>query len=155
MQIKTKKQIDIELDKSDLLEAVRDLLAKHGQNITPEELEEVRFINSPQTGIRASLKITEESGVEADSLITPETKVTTIEGSVITTNSKTVVMHEPEPEPEPTPVAVEPETEDPGAVEPSTVEDVMPGVTEMKELVEGDAEQQPVAAPEGRTKLFL
>lgn len=153
MQIKFKKQIDIELDRSDLLEAVRDLLAKHGQVISDAELEEVKFINSPQTGIRATLKVTEES-VDTASVVngtpTDVVKAEVLEPNEPTTTAptaaKTVVMHEPEPEPE---------VEEPGEVEPSTVEDVMPGVDEIKTMVAEPAASNDVPSPEQlRTSLF-
>ncbi|QFR59705.1 hypothetical protein VBApiPXC38_18 [Acinetobacter phage VB_ApiP_XC38] len=144
MQIKFKKQIDIELDRSDLLEAVRDLLAKHGQVISDAELEEVKFINSPQTGIRATLKVTEESVDTASVVNGTPTDVVKAE------------VHEPqvtapvEPEPEP-----EPQAEEPGQVEPSTVEDVMPSVDEIKTMVAEPAANSDVPSPEQlRTSLF-
>lgn len=146
MQIKFKKQIDIELDRSDLLEAVRDLLAKHGQVISDAELEEVKFINSPQTGIRATLKVTEESVDTANVVNGTPTDVVKAEVVDPTPVPKTVVMHEPEPEPE---------VEEPGEVEPSTVEDVMPGVDEIKTMVAEPAASNDVPSPEQlRTSLF-
>ena len=162
MQIKFKKQIDIELDKSDLLEAVRDLLAKNGQSVTTEELEAVKFINSPQTGIRAELKITEESG-DASSIIngtptdvvvtTLEAKVTQIDGGKITPLAAPVPVAE-----EPEPVApVEPEAEEPGDIATATVEDVMPGIAEIKQMVEEPTPVDASAAPSAeslRTSLF-
>ena len=146
MQIKFKKQIDIELDRSDLLEAVRDLLAKHGQVISDAELEEVKFINSPQTGIRATLKVTEESVDTASVVNGTPTDVVKAEVVDPVPVPKTVVMHEPEPEPE---------VEEPGQVEPSTVEDVMPGVDEIKTMVAEPAASNDVPSPEQlRTSLF-
>lgn len=153
MQIKTKKQIDIELDKSDLLEAVRDLLAKHGQSVSDEELDLIKFINSPQTGLRAELKITEESGVEPEPPVSikVDTKTNTVTGYGITTLEKKITAEEPEP--------VQPSTyddEEPGVIAASTVEDVLPSVSEIKAMIE-ENEAAPVTAipPEGRTKLFM
>ena len=144
MQIKFKKQIDIELDRSDLLEAVRDLLAKHGQVISDAELEEVKFINSPQTGIRATLKVTEESVDTANVVNGTPTDVVKAE----VPEPKVTAPVEPEPEPEP-------EVEEPGQVEPSTVEDVMPGIDEIKVMVAEPAASNDVPSPEQlRTSLF-
>lgn len=144
MQIKFKKQIDIELDRSDLLEAVRDLLAKHGQVISDAELEEVKFINSPQTGIRATLKVTEES-VDTASVVNG-TPTDVVKAEV--PEPQVTAPVEPEPEPEP-------EVEEPGQVEPSTVEDVMPGVDEIKAMVAEPAASSDVPSPEQlRTSLF-
>lgn len=144
MQIKFKKQIDIELDRSDLLEAVRDLLAKHGQVISDAELEEVKFINSPQTGIRATLKVTEES-VDTASVVNG-TPTDVVKAEV--PEPQVTAPVEPEPEPEP-------EVEEPGQVEPSTVEDVMPGVDEIKAMVAEPAANSDVPSPEQlRTSLF-
>lgn len=158
MQIKFKKQIDIELDKSDLLEAVRDLLAKNGQSVTTEELEAVKFINSPQTGIRAELKITEESA-DTSSVIngtpTEVVKLEAVTGVYPTAVEVKAITETDSVEPEPTPVAVEPETEEPGEVEPSTVEDVMPGVEEIKQMVEEPVATSAAPSAESlRTSLF-
>lgn len=171
MQIKFKKQIDIELDRSDLLEAVRGLLKQHGQVITDEELEEIKFINSPQTGIRATLKVTEESvdtagiinGTPTDVIGNADIKVSVIDGGKITTQGSqvtaipAVVTHEPEPVPV---QPVEYDDEEPGVIAASTVEDVMPGIDEIKTMV--TTGQEPTASDKSavpsaeslRTSLF-
>lgn len=156
MQIKFKKQIDIELDRSDLLEAVRDLLAKHGQVISDAELEEVKFINSPQTGIRATLKVTEESVdtasvvngtptdvVKADVAANPVTSlgnaVTVVNGTLTTQGTKELDLKNSESGEDP-----EPEVEE-EPVPPNTVEDVMPSIDDVKGMVEDAPEEAPAA----------
>lgn len=124
MQIKFKKQIDIELDRNDLLEAVRDLLAKHGQVISNQELEEVKFINSPQTGIRATLKVTEES-INEDK---PQVEISTAGATVSAVELEPVKAEETVFEPEP--------QEAPGEVATSTVEDVAPADAAVDEVIE-------------------
>lgn len=173
MQIKFKKQIDIELDRNDLLEAVRDLLAKHGQVISDAELEEVKFINSPQTGIRATLKVTEESVdtasvvngtptdvVKADVAANPVTNlgnaVTVVNGTLTTQGTKELDLKNSEPVAEPEP---EPEVDE-EPVPPNTVEDVMPSIDDVKGMVEDAPEEAPAdsssvpSADAIRTSLF-
>lgn len=171
MQIKFKKQIDIELDRNDLLEAVRDLLAKHGQVISDAELEEVKFINSPQTGIRATLKVTEESVdtasvvngtptdvVKSDVAASPVTSlgnaVTVVNGTLTTQGTKELDLKNSEPVAEP-----EPEVDE-EPVPPNTVEDVMPSIDDVKGMVEDAPEEAPAdsssvpSADTIRTSLF-
>ena len=66
MQIQIKKQLKIELDQADIVEAVGDYLIKHGQKVNAEALAEITFVKSPKDGLRASLNLTEESGTEAE-----------------------------------------------------------------------------------------
>lgn len=154
MQIKFKKQIDIELDRSDLLEAIRDLLTKHGQVITDEELDEVKFINSPQTGIRATLKVTEES-VDSTRVVNG-TPTDVVKASVAAPEPEPQVVKTSEPEPvaEPEPVVEE------EPVPANTVEDVMPSIDDVKGMVEEAPEEAPAdsssvpSADAIRTSLF-
>lgn len=153
MQIKFKKQIDIELDRSDLLEAVRDLLAKHGQVISDAELEEVKFINSPQTGIRATLKVTEESVDNAS--VVNGTPTDVVKASVTVPEPQTVGPVEPEP----TSAVPEPEVDE-EPIPPNTVEDVMPSIDDVKDMVEDAPKEAPAdsssvpSAESLRTSLF-
>lgn len=167
MQIKFKKQIDIELDRSDLLEAVRDLLAKHGQVISDAELEEVKFINSPQTGIRATLKVTEESVdtasvvngtptdvVKVDVSSNPVTSlgnaVTVVNGTITTQGTKELDLKNSESGADP-----EPEVDE-EPIPPNTVEDVMPSIDDVKDMVEeAPADSSSVPSADAiRTSLF-
>lgn len=154
MQIQIKKQLKIELDQADIVEAVGDFLLKHNQKVSAAELEAINFVKSPKDGLRATLNITEESGTDTDEVAEPVEKKSIVE-------QPSVVTAEPETETADTaPVADEEEpVEDPGTVEPSTVEDVMPSVDEVAAMVEPVAvveeEEAPVAtAPVSRSALF-
>lgn len=157
MQIQIKKQLKIELDQADIVEAVGDFLLKHNQKVSAAELEAINFVKSPKDGLRATLNITEESGTDTDEAVEPTEKKPIVEQpSVATTEPETETVA-----PDPAPVGEE-EThvEEPGTVEPSTVEDVMPSVDEVAAMVEPVAvveeeEEAPVAtAPVSRSALF-
>lgn len=155
MQIQIKKQLKIELDQADIVEAVGDFLLKHNQKVSAAELEAINFVKSPKDGLRATLNITEESGTDTDEAVEPAEKKPIVEQpSVATTEPETETVA-----PDTAPVGEE-EThvEDPGTVEPSTVEDVMPSVDEVAAMVEPVAvveEEAPVApAPVSRSALF-
>ena len=159
MQIQIKKQLKIELDQADIVEAVGDFLLKHNQKVSAAELEAINFVKSPKDGLRATLNITEESGTDTDTdeVAEPVEKKSIVEQpSVATTEPETETVA-----PDTAPVGEE-EThvEEPGTVEPSTVEDVMPSVDEVAAMVEPVAvveeeEEAPVAtAPVSRSALF-
>ena len=157
MQIQIKKQLKIELDQADIVEAVGDFLLKHNQKVSAAELEAINFVKSPKDGLRATLNITEESGTDTDEVAEPTEKKPIVEQpSVATTEPETETVA-----PDPAPVCEE-ETpvEEPGTVEPSTVEDVMPSVDEVAAMVEPVAvveeeEEATVAtAPVSRSALF-
>ena len=166
MQIQTKRQLKIELDNSDMLQAVNDYLNKHGQRITAEELQEVKFVNSVKDGLRANINITEDTVTDTDGINTDADKAVIGEVTVevqpvselqtaATEHAKakieevglTVVEPTLEVEVEP----VEPiEVVEPGAVEPSTEDDVM-SLDDIKAIVESNdvaAAQAPVAVEE-------
>lgn len=137
MQIQIKKQLKIELDQADIVEAVGDFLLKHNQKVSAAELEAINFVKSPKDGLRATLNITEESGTDTDEAVEPAEKKPTVEQpSVATPEPETVALDPAHAEEEAT-------VEEPGNVEPSTVEDVMPSMDEVAALVE-----QPVAVVE-------
>ena len=156
MQIQIKKQLKIELDQADIVEAVGDFLLKHNQKVSAAELEAINFVKSPKDGLRATLNITEESGTDTDEAVEPAEKKPIVEQpSVATTEPETETVA-----PDTAPVGEE-EThvEEPGTVEPSTVEDVMPSVDEVAAMVEPVAvveeEEAPVTtAPVSRSALF-
>lgn len=81
MQVQIKKQLKIELDQNDIIQAVGLYLAKNDIAVSDVNLNEITFVKSPKDGLRASLNITEEQGD------VPETEV--------------AVNEQPEPEPEP------------------------------------------------------
>lgn len=154
MQIQIKKQLKIELDQADIIEAVGDLLTKHGQRVSQEELTEIIFVKSPKDGLRASLSITEQTGTDFDQ-----------QAEEVVLNEKKPTLEKPvEPIAEPDPA----ETEEPGEVETSTVEDVMPSVDEVAAMRDTQPEETttthvddeeaveaPVEAEEPRKTLFL
>lgn len=156
MQIQIKKQLKIELDQADIIEAVGDLLTKHGQRVSQEELTEIVFVKSPKDGLRASLSITEQTGTDFDQ-----------QAEEVELTEKKPTLEKPvEPIAEPDPV--EAEAEEPGEVETSTVEDVMPSVDEVAAMRDTQPEEPaatyvddeesveaPVEAEEPRKSLFL
>ena len=81
MQVQIKKQLKIELDQNDIIQAVGLYLAQNDIAVSDVNLNEITFVKSPKDGLRASLNITEEQGD------VPETEV--------------AVNEQPEPEPEP------------------------------------------------------
>lgn len=153
MQIQIKKQLKIELDQADIIEAVGDLLTKHGQRVSQEELTEIVFVKSPKDGLRASLSITEQTGTDFDQ-----------QAEEVELTEKKPTLEKPvEPIAEP-----EPAVEEPGEVETSTVEDVMPSVDEVAAMRDTQPEETtttyvddeeaveaPVEAEEPRKTLFL
>lgn len=158
MQIQIKKQLKIELDQADIIEAVGDLLTKHGQRVSQEELTEIIFVKSPKDGLRASLSITEQTGTDFDQ-----------QAEEVVLNEKKPTLEKPvEPIAEPEPAEAETEAEEPGEVETSTVEDVMPSVDEVAAMRDTQPEETttthvddeeaveaPVEAEEPRKSLFL
>lgn len=154
MQIQIKKQLKIELDQADIIEAVGDLLTKHGQRVSQDELAEIVFVKSPKDGLRASLSITEQTGTDFDQQAE--------EVELIEKKPTLEKPAEPIPEPEEDPA------EEPGEVETSTVEDVMPSVDEVAAMRDTQPEEHThtyvddeeaveasVAAEEPRKSLFL
>lgn len=155
MQIQIKKQLKIELDQADIIEAVGDLLTKHGQRVSQEELTEIVFVKSPKDGLRASLSITEQTGTDFDQ----QAEEVELTEKKPTPEKPSEPITEPEEE--------EPVAEEPGEVETSTVEDVMPSVDEVAAMRDTQPEEPttyvddeesveaPVEAEEPRKSLFL
>ena len=144
MQIQIKKQLKIELDQADIVEAVGDYLIKHGQKVNAEALAEINFVKSPKDGLRASLNLTEESGTEAEvhtpikgygtAITTPPSLGVTAEAVVKTPYTEldeptTPVLAVATPDPQPDP-------EEPTEQGPS--EDVMPSLDDIKAAVESN-----------------
>ena len=130
MQIQIKKQLKIELDQADIVEAVGDYLIKHGQKVNAEALAEMTFVKSPKDGLRASLNLTEESGTEAEpqlpnkDYVAAETQVATVENIQAQEEPAEQLVEEVVIKEEPT--------------EQEPVEDVMPSLDEIKEVVESN-----------------
>ena len=154
MQIQIKKQLKIELDQADIVEAIGDYLIKHGQKVNAEALAEMTFVKSPKDGLRASLNLTEESGTEAEPQLPnkdcadAETQAATVED----------IQAQEEPIEQP----VEEVVIEEGPTEQGPVEDVMPSLDEIKEVVESNQPESesttelPVEEPavEERKSLF-
>lgn len=149
MQIQIKKQLKIELDQQDIVEAVGDFLVKHGQKVTADELAEINFVKSPKDGLRATLNITEQTGTDTDEVPEPKPVTTPVAQQ---TETAAVAEEAVTEAPVPTETAVEAE------------EDVMPSIDEMQALRDAEAaaaalpETAPVAEEEApvdmRSKLF-
>ena len=144
MQVQIKKQLKIELDQADITLAIRNFLAANGYTISEAELEKINYVKSPRDGLRAELNITEESGVEAEIQAVVATAVEAAEVD--------------------TPVV---ETEEPGEVATTSVEDVAVNEAVERALVpevEPEDEVEPATAAVAvepsaeeppRTKLFM
>ena len=150
MQIKKKTQLKIELDQNDIVEAVRDFLLKHGQRISDAELAEITFVKSPKDGLRAELNINEATEVADEPVEQPNVGTTENPAVEEAQPVATTVPEESAP------------ADEPGAVEPSTVEDVAPVADEaVADAVDraftpaADEEEEEAVVPQGiPTSLF-
>lgn len=146
MQVQIKRQLKIELDQADITAAVKSFLAAAGHNISDDDLAKINYVKSPQTGLRAELSISDE--VVADEPVAPvdmgarisnlEVSVQAIDGKVTSVAAAQVGTTENPAveETQPVPTAVPEESapaDEPGQVEPSTVEDVAPVAEEAVE----------------------
>ena len=109
MQVQIKRQLKIELDQADITSAVGNFLAANGYQISDEDLARINFVKSPKDGLRAELNINEATEVADEPVEQPH--VGTTENPAVE-DAATAVPEESAP------------ADDPGAVEPSTVEDV-------------------------------
>jgi len=144
MQIKT--QLEIKLSQDDINQAIVRHLAQHGYNMTPEEMDGIKYVNTRSEGITANLTVSNEQDTAVD---------TDVKKSVKT-------QEEPEPEPEYTD-PVDPAEDE--VIEANSVEDVMPSIDEiaatqtssvLDEVIEGDAsnEEEAAAPVKERKSLF-
>ena len=157
MQIQIKKQLKIELDQADIVEAVGDYLIKHGQKVNAEALAEITFVKSPKDGLRASLNLTEESGTEAE-VHTPikgyGTTITTPLSLGVSVEAVEVQIQTDEPAKQPVEEVLIGEE----ATEQEPSEDVMPSLDDIKAAVESNQSgaettiEEPIA--EERKSLF-
>ena len=119
MQVQIKRQLKIELDQADITSAVGNFLAANGYQISDEDLARINFVKSPKDGLRAEVNINEATEVADEPVEQPHVGTTenpAVEDAAIA-----------DLEAQPTATAVPEESapaDDPGAVEPSTVEDV-------------------------------
>ena len=156
MQVQIKRQLKIELDQADITTAVGNFLAANGYQISDEDLARINFVKSPKDGLRAELNINEATEVADEPVEQPHVGTTenpAVEDAAIA-----------DLEAQPTATAVPEESvpaDDPGAVEPSTVEDVAPVVEEAVEAAVDRAftpaadEEEEEVVPQGiPTSLF-
>ena len=119
MQVQIKKQLKIELDEADIIEAVGAFLQANDVKVSTDDLAKITFVKSPKDGLRAELNINEATEVADEPVEQPQVGTTenpAVEDAAIA-----------DLEAQPTATAVPEESapaDDPGAVEPSTVEDV-------------------------------
>lgn len=149
MQVQIKRQLKIELDQADITSAVGNFLAANGYQISDEDLARINFVKSPKDGLRAELNINEATEVADEPVEQPQ---------VGTTENPAVE------EAQPTATAVPEESapaDEPGQVEPSTVEDVAPVAEEAVEAAVDRAftpaadEEEEEVVPQGiPTSLF-
>ena len=156
MQVQIKRQLKIELDQADITTAVGNFLAANGYQISDEDLARINFVKSPKDGLRAELNINEATEVADEPVEQPHVGTTenpAVEDAAIA-----------DLEAQPTATAVPEESvpaDDPGAVEPSTVEDVAPVAEEAVEAAVDRAftpaadEEEEEVVPQGiPTSLF-
>lgn len=137
MQVQIKKQLKIELDENDIVEAVGAYLQLNGVNVSKEDLVKINFVKSPKDGLRASLNVTEDETIEEEPRASAPVVVEVAEPAP-------VIIDEP----------VMSEDEEPGVIAASTIDDVMPSVEEIKQIVEPE-EEEAVAPEPARKALFL
>ena len=157
MQVQIKRQLKIELDQADITTAVGNFLAANGYQISDEDLARINFVKSPKDGLRAELNINEATEVADEPVEQPQVGTTenpAVEDAAIA-----------DLEAQPTATAVPEESapaDEPGAVEPSTVEDVAPVADEaVADAVDraftpaADEEEEEAVVPQGiPTSLF-
>lgn len=175
MQVQIKKQLKIELDEQDIIQAVALFLKTNNIKVDPEDMAKINFVKSAQTGLRASLNVTEAETIEDEPRCNPvvmqlDCSVTAVEAQVTNLTAAvgslagqvaSIAASEPAPvvaDEEPAVIAAA-TLEGPGDVEPSTVEDVapdvMPSVTEMQQLMNEDEPVPPVEEAPRKASLFL
>lgn len=140
MQVQIKKQLKIELDEADIIEAVGAFLQANDVKVSTDDLAKITFVKSPKDGLRASLNVTEDETIEDEPRPNPV---------VINTRSDvTPEVHETE--------TVEPTVvdEEPGVIATSAVEDVIPSVDEIKQLVEQAVAEEEESPVDSRKSLF-
>lgn len=131
MQIKT--QLRVELDQSDINNAIRDYLAKHNTKVTSDELANIKYTNTIKEGLKAVLDVKDETSTGEP------TREVQFEAAQEVNETVSHVRAEPE-------VATEIEHEE-------APEDVFPSVADHVQAVGGDEEE--VEVPQSpRKSLF-
>lgn len=150
MQVQIKRQLKIELDQADITTAVGNFLAANGYQISDEDLARINFVKSPKDGLRAELNINEATEVADEPVEQPNVGTTENPAVEEAQPVATTVPEESAP------------ADEPGAVEPSTVEDVAPVADEaVADAVDraftpaADEEEEEAVVPQGiPTSLF-
>ena len=115
MQIKT--QLDIELNEADIKASIALYLTQNNVNVSDEELDAIKFVNSRNDGIKANLTVSNEKSTAPEDYI-----------------GEAPVMHSVEPfQAEAASTTEEAEEASEELLEASTVEDVMPSIDEIAE----------------------
>ena len=140
MQVQIKKQLKIELDEADIIEAVGAFLQANDVKVSTDDLAKITFVKSPKDGLRASLNVTEDETIEDEPRPNP-----------VVINTRSDVTPEVPETVEPTVVD---EDEEPGVITTSTVEDVIPSVDEIKQLVEQAVTEEEESPVDSRKSLF-
>lgn len=115
MQIKT--QLDIELNEADIKASIALYLTQNNVNVSDEELDAIKFVNSRNDGIKANLTVSNEKSTAPEDYIAEAP----VMGSVVPFLAEAASTTE--------------ETEEASEelLEASTVEDVMPSIDEIAE----------------------
>lgn len=142
MQVQIKKQLKIELDEADIIEAVGAFLQANDVKVSNDDLAKITFVKSPKDGLRASLNVTEDETIEDEPRPNP-----------VVINTRSDVTPEV-PETETVEPTVVDEDEEPGDIATSTVEDVVPSVDEIKQLVEQAVTEDEESPVDSRKSLF-
>ena len=115
MQIKT--QLDIELNEADIKASIALYLSQNNVNVSDEELDAIKFVNSRNDGIKANLTVSNEKSTAPEDYI-GEAPVMQSVGCFPEEAAST---------------AEEAEEASEELLEASTVEDVMPSIDEIAE----------------------
>lgn len=156
MQVQIKRQLKIELDQADITLAVKNFLAEAGHVISDADLAKINFVKSPQTGLRAELSINDEVVADEPAEVKPVVETSAVVQEVAVEAAKEHIAEVGLAVVEtPTPV-VETETEEPGQVEPSTVDDVALNHLDAQQAPAPVAnEEEGEVPPSDRKSLFL
>ena len=157
MQVQIKRQLKIELDQADITLAVKNFLAEAGHVISDADLAKINFVKSPQTGLRAELSINDEVVADEPAEVKPgEVETSAVVQEVAVEAAKEhiaevglAVVETPAP-------VVEAETEEPGEVETSTVDDVALNHLDVQAAPAPAADEEDGEVPTSeRKRLFL
>ena len=115
MQIKT--QLDIELNEADIKASIALYLTQNNVNVSDEELDAIKFVNSRNDGIKANLTVSNEKSTAPEDYIGEAPVMQSVAPFQAEAASTTEEAEEASEE----------------LLEASTVEDVMPSIDEIAE----------------------